>query len=143
MNFTTGLKVRLKAVSGHDLPQREVGVQHNVQAKMSKLKMTKGCTDCCCHLHCGLTEHGKSVGTLDIDTEMSKQYKFPDLLDRAWDECENYKVGLFDDMPVVQDKLVSLLRAINTDLGQIEFEEEEDQFSYSASANTSDTMSST
>ena len=49
--------------------------------------------------------------------EMSKQYKFPYLLYGAWDEFENYRVELFDDTPVVQDKLVSLLRPINTDLG--------------------------
>ena len=36
MNFSTGLKVRWKAVSDHDLPQREFGVQHNVKANMSR-----------------------------------------------------------------------------------------------------------
>ena len=46
-------------------------------------------------------------------------------------------------MPVVQDKLVFLLHAINTDLHQEEFADEgEDQISLSASANTTDAMSS-
>ena len=41
---------------------------------------------------------------------MSKQYEFLDLLHKTWDKFENYKIKLFDGMPVVQDKLVSLLR---------------------------------
>ena len=68
---------------------------------------------------------------------------FPDLLDRAWDEFEDYKVEMFDALPMVQDKLVSVLHAINTDLDQDRPDAEEDQVSYFASANTSDAMSST
>ena len=45
---------------------------------------------------------------------------------------------------MVQDKLVSVLHAIHTDLRQDQFDdEEEDQLSFSASTNTSDAMSST
>ena len=144
MNFTgSGLRVRLKAVGSHDVPQREVGVQHSLKAMMTKSKMTKGCKNCCCHSHCVLSEHGKTDGALDINVELSKEFKFPDLLDRAWDEFEDYKVDMFDDLPVVQEKLVSVLHAVHTDLRQTEFDdEEEDQLSLSASANTSDTLSS-
>ena len=135
VNLMSGLKVRLKAVSSYDLPQREVGVQHNLKAKMTKLKMTKGCKNCCCYSHCVISEHGKTVGTLDLNVELSKEFMFPDLLDRAWDEFEDYKVEMFDALPMVQDKLVSVLHAINTDLDQDGFDAEEDQVSYFASAN--------
>ena len=144
MNFKSGLKVRLKAVSDYDSPRRQVGVQHNLKAKMSKSKMTNGCKNCCCHPHCVLNEHGKSDDTLDTSIELSKEFSFPGLLDRAWDKFEDYKMELFDSMPVVQDRLVSLLHAINTDLGNDQFDDEgEDQLSLSASANTTDTLSST
>ena len=143
VNFMSGLKVRLKAVGSYDLPQREVGVQHNLKAKMTKLKMTKGCKNCCCHPHCVLSEHGQTVGSLNLNVELSKEFMFPDLLDRAWDEFEDYKVEMFDALPMVQDKQLSVLHAINTDLDQDGPDAEEDQVSYFASANTSDAMSST
>ena len=90
-----------------------------------------------------MSEHGKPDEALDINVELSKEFKFPDLLDRAWDEFEDYKVDMFDALPVVQEKLVSVLHAINTDLRQDKGDAEEDQISFSASANTSDTMSFT
>ena len=133
----------MKAVGSYDLPQREVGAQHNLKSKMTKLKMTKGCKNCCCHSRCVLSEHGKTVGTLDLNVELSKEFMFPDLLDRAWDEFEDYKVEMFDALPMVQDKQLSVLHAINTDLDQDGPDAEEDQVSYFASANTSDAMSST
>ena len=131
----TGLDVRLKAVGGH-----EVGVQHSVKAKMTKLKMIKRCMNCCCYPHSILN----TVDTLGIDVELSKEFT-PDLLDRAWNEFEDYKVQMLDGMHVVQDNLAYLLRAINTtDLGQAELDDEEDdQFSFFASANTSEAMPST
>ena len=138
----TELKVRLKVVD-HDTLQLEVSVQHNVPAKMTKCKMTKGGKNCYCHSYCVLSEHGKTAGIPNINVELSKEFKFPDMLDRALDKFEDFKVDMLDGMPVVQDKLVSLLRAINTDLGQAELDEEEDQLLLSASANTTDTMSST
>ena len=59
---------------------------------------------------------------LEHDTKLmgntEKELMFPDLLDRAWDMFEDYNVEVFDD-------------------------EEEDQLLLSASANTTDTMSST
>ena len=138
MNFMSGLKVWLKAVGSYDLPQRKDGTQHNL-----KSKMTKACENCCCNPHC-VHEHGKTVGTLDVNVELFKEFMFPDLLDRAWDEFDDYKVEMFDDLPMVQDKLVSVLHAIHTDLRQDQFDdEEEDQLSFSASTNTSDAMSST
>ena len=30
----------------------EVGVQHHVRAKVMKMKMAKGCKNCCCAHHC-------------------------------------------------------------------------------------------
>ena len=106
MNFLSGLKVWLKAVGSYNPPQREVGAQHNLKSKMTKLKMTKGYKNCCCPSHCVLSEHRKTVGTLDLNVELSKEFMFPDLLDRAWDEFEDYKVEMFDALPMVQDKLL-------------------------------------
>ena len=74
--------------------------------------------------------------------ELSKEFMFPDLLDRAWDEFKDHKVEMFDALRMVQDKLVSVLHAINTDLDLDGLDAEEDQVSYFASANKSDTMSS-
>ena len=77
--------------------------------------MTRGCKNCCCYPHCVLSEHGSAVGGLDMNVQLAKEYLFPDLLDRSWMECEDYEVELLDNMPVVEDKLVSMLYAINTD----------------------------
>ena len=85
----------------------------------------------------------KTVGTLDVSVELSKESLFPDLLDRAWDQFEDHKVEMFDYLPMVQDKLqVSVLHDIHPDLDQDGNNAEEDQFLFSASANISDTMSS-
>ena len=110
-------------------------------AMMTKLKMTKGCENYCCFPHCILNEHRKTVGTLDVYVELSKESLFPGLLDRAWDQYEDYKVQMFDDLPMVQDKLMSILHAVNIDLDQDGVDAEEDQLSFIASANTSDAMS--
>ena len=135
----TELKVRLKVVGDHGTLQLEVGVHHNVPARM-----TKGGKNCCCHSCCVLSEHRKTDGIPNKNVELSKEFKFPVMLDRALDKFEDFKVDMLDGMHVVQDKPVSLLRAINTDLGQAELDdEEEDQLLFSASANTTDTMSST
>ena len=73
-----------------------------------------------------------------------KEVMFPDLLDRAWDKFEDYKIELFDGMLVVQERLLFILRAINTYLSNDQFnDEEEDLLLFSASANTKDTMSPT
>ena len=109
--------------------------------KMTKSKMTKGCENCSCFPDCISNEHMKTVGTLDVSVELSKESLFPDLLDRAWDQFEDYKLQMFDDLPMVQDKLMSMLHAVNIDLDQDGVDAEEDQLSFSASANSSDAMS--
>ena len=91
----------------------------------------------------GLKVRLKGVGTVGLNVELSRELMFPDFLDRAWDEFDDHKVDMLDVLPMVQVKLVSVLHAINTDLDQDQFDKEEDQFSHSALANTSDTMSST
>ena len=108
---------------------------------MTKLKMTKGCDNCCCYPHCIMNEHGKSASTLDVNVELCKESLFPGLLDRAWDQFEDYKVQMFDELPMVQDKLMSMLHAVNINLDQDGVDAEEDQPSFIASANTSDAMS--
>jgi len=73
--------------------------------------------------------------------ELCKESLFPGLLDRAWDQFEDYRVQMFDDLPMVQDKLMSMLYAVNIDLDQDGVDAEDDQPSFIASANTSDAMS--
>merc|ERR1711867_197249 len=127
-----GLKVRLKAVSDPIPPQRTVGVQHKVRARVAKLRVTRGCKHCCCYPHCILTEHGKTVGALDVNIELAKEYMFPDLYDRSWMDCDDYEVELVDNLPVVQDKLVSILYAINTDFDVDKFDDSEEDLFASA-----------
>ena len=79
-----------------------------------------------------IKEHGKIAGTLDVDVELCKESLFPGLLDRAWDQFEDYKVEMLDDLPMVEDKLVSVLHATLKDLDQDEDVKED---SHSASVN--------
>ena len=100
----------------------------------------------CCYplAQCIFYGHARLHGTLDINVELPTELMFHDLLDRAWYKFEEYKAELSDGMPVVQNKLVYLLHAINIDLGQAEYDDEEDdQLSFFASANTSEAMPST
>ena len=46
-------------------------------ALMTKIKMSKGCENCCCFPHCILNEHRKTVGKLDVYEELSKESLFP------------------------------------------------------------------
>ena len=135
MNFMAGLKYRLKAVSDHEPLQREVSVQHRVKAKIVKRKMTKSCGDCCCYAHCRFTEHGQGeTGQFDVPVELSKEDSFPGLLDRSWVKDEEYMERMFDDLPLVPDRFVSILHALNTDLSLEVPGVEEDQFSASVDA---------
>ena len=110
---------------------------------MTKSKMTKGCENCCCFPDCISNERMRTVSTLNVYVELSRESLFPDLLDRALDQFEDHKVEMFDYLPMVQDKLqVSVLHDIHPDLDQDGNNAEEDQFLFSASANISDTMSS-
>ena len=117
MNFMAGLKYRLKAVSDQEPLQREVSVQHRVKARIVKRKMTRSCEDCCCYAHCRFTEHDQSeTDQFDVPIELSKEDSFPGLLDRSWEKDEEYMGRMFDDLPLIPDRFVSLLHALNTDL---------------------------
>ena len=59
MNHLSGLRYRLKAVTDHDRPVRELGVQHRAGAKVAKMKVVQTCKKCCCTSHCLLTSHAK------------------------------------------------------------------------------------
>ena len=50
-----------------------------------------------------------TVSFLNVNIELTNEYSFPGLNDRSWMFCEDYEVGFVDNMPVVQDKLVSIL----------------------------------
>ena len=118
MNFMSGLKFRLKAVSDYDRPEREIGVQHRPKAKLAKLKLTQSCQNCCCSSHCVLTDHEKTVVPLDTNIDSDEEFLFSGLLDRSWVEFEEYKEEMFDANPIMQDQFMSLLCAVNTDLSE-------------------------
>ena len=54
------------------------------------------------------------------------EYKFPTLLDNSWDNFETYKQGVYDTLPIVEDNLMSLLVAVNTDFSEMKMETEPD-----------------
>ena len=119
MNHLTGLRYRLKAVSGHNCPTRDTGVQHKAGARVAKMKQIQACKKCCCASHCLIASHGKNVTELHDNKVNAKQYLFDTLLDWSWTEFEEYKQQMFDDLPIKEDKLMSLLCAVNTDLTEV------------------------
>ena len=66
-----------------------------------------------------------------MPVELFKEDSFPGLLDRSWVKDEEYMVRMFDDLPLVPDRFVSILHALNTDLSLEMPGVEEDQFSAS------------
>ena len=123
MNHLSGLRYRLKAVGGHNHPVRELGVQHRVGVKMSKMKMVKSCKKCCCVNHCLLTGHERSDVIVSFDhLKAAVEDEFPNMLDKSWNEFEDYEQGVLDTLPLVEDKLMSLLCAVNTDFTDLETE---------------------
>ena len=116
-----GLRYRLKAVGGHDHPVRELGVQHRVGAKMSKMKMVKNCKNCCCANHCLLTGHERNDVCCD-HLEAAMEDKFPNMLDKSWNKFEYYEQDVLNTLPLVEDKLMLLFCAVNTDFTGVETE---------------------
>ena len=51
---------------------------------------------------------------------------FSTLLDNSWDDFEAYKQGVYDTLPIVEDNLMSLLVAVNTDFSEVKMETEPD-----------------
>lgn len=100
MNHLTGLRYRLKAVTDHDRPVRELGVQHRAGAKVAKMKVVQTCKNCCCTSHCQLTSHTKGDVTLDIPVVLAAKHVFIAMLDRSWSEFEMLEQDLFDNLPV-------------------------------------------
>ena len=56
------------------------------------------------------------------DSPARIEYKFPNMLDKSWNEFEEYKQDVLDTLPLVEDKLMSLLCAVNTDFTDLETE---------------------
>ena len=117
----TGLRYRLVANSGHDLPQREVGVQHRAAARVARSKLLKPCKDCCCSSHCQLTGHSRDDKTLDVLVNYQVD-SFADLLDRSWVDTEYYEEELADMYGDDNDDFMALLCSVDTDLGGVDDE---------------------
>ena len=90
MNHVTGL--RLKAVTDYDRPVRELGVQHS---------------------------HAKRDVALDFPVVLATKQVFTAMLDRSWSEFEVVEQDLFDNLPVEENKFMSLLCAVNTDIDKV------------------------
>ena len=107
-----GLRFRLTATSGNDMVSREKGVQYKTGAKVARAKLLKSCEKCCCSSHCLLTEHG-AIGVL----VSPQQIEFPGIVDRS----HIYETEEFEEeisrTDVENDPLMSLICAVNTDLG--------------------------
>jgi len=121
MNHLTGLRYRLIAVGGHDHPVHELGVQHRVETKMSKMKRVKNFKNCCCVNHCLLTGHERDDVCCD-HLEAAMEDSFLNMLDKSWSEFEDYEQGMLDTLPLVEDKLMLLLCPVNTDVTSLETE---------------------
>ena len=119
MSHLSGLRYGLKAVSGHNCPTRDIGVQHKAGARVAKMKQVQACTKSCSASHCLIASHGKKVAELDDDDVNAKEHLFDTMLDWSWTEFEEYKQQMFDDLPIKEDKLISLLCAVNTDLTEV------------------------
>ena len=48
------------------------------------------------------------------------------MLDNSWDGFEAYNQGMYDTLPKVEDNLISLLVAVNTDFSEMKMEAEPD-----------------
>ena len=54
--------------------------------------------------------------------EAAVEDKFPNMLDKSWNEFEDYVQDVPDTLPLVEDKLMLLLCAVNTDFTGMETE---------------------
>ena len=114
-----GLRFRLTAVSGHDPPVRELGVQHRPAAQVARAKFAQPCQDCCCYSHCKLTEHGRNLVTFSV-TGSGATFEYADLLDRSWLEDDDYVEEMYNATALQQDQFMSLLTAVQTDFDDVE-----------------------
>ena len=88
---------------------------------MSKMKMLKSCKKCCCVNHCLLTGHERSDISFD-HLEAAVEDKFFNMLGKSWNEFEDYEQGVLITLPLVVDKVMLLLFAVNTDFTGLENE---------------------
>merc|ERR1719370_2550716 len=86
---------------------------------MSKMKMVKSC--CVSVNHCLLTGHERNDVSCD-HLEAAVEDKFPNMLDKSWNEFEDYVQDVPDTLPLVEDKLMLQLCAVNTDFIGLESE---------------------
>ena len=60
--------------------------------------------------------------SLDNYKETAMEYKSPTMLNKSWNEFKDYQQNTLDALPLVEDKLMSLLCAVNTDFNETETE---------------------
>ena len=92
---------------------------------MSKIKLVKNCKVCCCVNHCLLTGHERNDVSRDVSCdhlEAAVEDEFPNMLDKSWNEFEDYEQDVLNTIPLVEDILKLLLCAVNTDFTGMETE---------------------
>ena len=85
-------------------------VKDEIVDRNAEVKKTKLCKPCCCNSH---SCHAKTA--LYINTELVKKF-FPNLMARPWwEQLQDYKAELSDNVAVFQDKYVFLPTITNMD----------------------------
>ena len=99
------LKVKFTAV------KEEAQLGEKLSAWLAK---KKACRMCCCSSHCSLVEHGPFTTQAQMTVQ---QVSYQSMLDRSWLDEEQYD----EDVSVEhmhKDYFLSLICAVNTDLGE-------------------------
>ena len=68
-----------------------------------------------------LTGHERNDVSCD-HLEAAVEDEFPNMLDKSWNEFKDYELDVLDTLPLVEDKLMSLLCAVNMDFTDLETE---------------------
>ena len=109
-----GLRFRLTATSGHNLPKRNVGVHRKPTCTVARSKFMKPCRRCCCISHCLFFKHTNNDVMVDVADTRPQKVKYSEMLDRSWLDTETYEEEMFDIDR--HDPFMSLLCATNLNL---------------------------
>ena len=91
-----GLRFRLTATSGNNLPNRNVGVHRKPRCTIARSKFLKPCRRCCCISHCLFFKHSKNDEMVDVGNTSAPKVKFVDMLDRSWLDTETHEEEIFN-----------------------------------------------
>ena len=76
----------------------------------------KSCESCCCLSLCQVSDHGrKLVSVEDLSLNTKPEVDHGCLLDKSWQEFDEYEEDILSYASLERDPLVSLLTAVNMD----------------------------